>query len=109
MPEINERVSVLEVEFSNMKESLNKLSTALDKNSEVTFEIKERLDKQNGLIPHMAESVKAMSDRQEEMMDRLNEEAVHAASTKVKMKILWAIAGTVGAALLGYLLKGIIG
>lgn len=109
MPELNERVSILEVKFENMEEALKRLDVSLADNTGLTLQIKERIDKQNGLIPHMAESVKAMSEIQHQMMAKMNDEAVSEASTKVKVKILWAIVAALGTGLLGYVLKGFLG
>jgi plasmid maintenance system antidote protein VapI len=100
--ELDKRVSVLEVEFKNVKETV-------EENRDLTLQIKERLDKQNGLIPHMADSVKSLVDVQQEMMKKLNANDIQDAKDGAKMKVLWAAAGTIGAAILGYVLKSVLG
>lgn len=110
--EIDKRVSVLEVEFINMKNSLESLDEALLKNNELTLAIKERIDKQNGILPHMAESVRLMSTKQEKMMERLNENSINNAKYSTKLRVLWGILGAVGTGfvtLFIYLLKSIVG
>lgn len=109
MPELNERVSVLEVKIENMEETLKRLDINQKEHAEITLQIKERLDKQNGLIPHMAESVREIADSQKELMKQMNAEAVDDASAKVKLGILWALVGAIGMGLLGYVLKGFLG
>lgn len=92
-----------------MEEGLKRLDSSITDNTGLTLQIKERLDKQNGLLPHMAESIKAMSNVQGQMMKQMNEEAVSEASTKVKLGILWAVCAAIGMGVVGYVLKGFLG
>lgn len=92
-----------------MEATLRRLEQNIADNTGFTLQIKERLDKQNGLIPHMSDAVKAMAARQETMMKQLNSDAVSDAGTRAKMGIIWAMVGAIGMAVLGYVLKGFLG
>lgn len=109
MADLETRVAVLETEFNNMEEALKRLDVSQKEHQDITLQIKERLDKQNGLIPHMAESLKAVATVQNQMMTKMNEEAVRGAGTKVKLGIMWAVLSAIGMGVLGYVLKGFLG
>lgn len=108
MADLSERVSVIEVKIENMEEALQRLSRVQEEHQNITLQIKERLDKQNGIIPHMAEDIRNMSVRQEELIKGANEHAVSTAASKVKMGIMWALVSAFGMGVLGYILKGFL-
>ncbi len=95
--DLDKRISVLETEFENMEKTIMKVETVIHDNYEGTLAIKERLDKWNGSIPHLAEDVKEMKGTQVELVKLLSEKAVMDGKQTQKMNIMWAI----GAALIG--------
>ena len=107
--DIDKRVSVLEIEYKNTREAFERLEKNVETHGDMTRQIKERLDKQNGLIPHMAESVKNLVQVQEDMMKKLNLNDIEDAKEGAKMKILWGVGGVIGAAVLGFVLKSLLG
>ena len=90
MAELNERVSILEVKFENMEDTLKRLMNNHAEHFDTTLQIKERLDKQNGAIPHMSEDIRAMTLTQNKMFSRMNSDKIKSENLDVKFKILWA-------------------
>jgi hypothetical protein len=76
MPDVNIKVAVLESRLDAVEEIAKETH-------EMVFDIKSRLDKQNGLIPHMAEDVKAL-------MSRFETNAISDAKSNTKLSILWS-------------------
>jgi chromosome segregation ATPase len=107
--EIDKRVSVLEVEVENMEISLKKLDRNIENNGQITLQIKERLDKQNGAIPHLSEMVKNMAAQQEKMMSSLTSEKVRHAGMDAKVTALWVLSAGIVTGVMGYAIKSIIG
>lgn len=91
MAEISERVSILEVKFENMEESLQRLSVSQKEYLDITMEIKERLDRQNGAIPHMVDDIRGVLETQSKILGRLNKDSQKAEALSFKMKIVWSI------------------
>lgn len=106
--ELDKKVSVLEVEVSNVKGALENLSTLIDKNNEITSDIKTRLDKQNGLIPHMSEGIKHLMNKQEAVMEQVNQNSIKETATRIKVTIVWGFITAVGAGTFGFLLKTLL-
>ncbi len=70
MVEINDldkRLAIVEIEFKNLKENLRGELDEVKETSKETFDLlivlKERMDKQNGLLPHMSDSMTELSQR----------------------------------------------
>ena len=74
-----------------MEESLERLSISQKEYLDVTMQIKERLDRQNGAIPHMVDDIKGVLETQAKILGRLNKDAQKAEALSFKMKILWSI------------------
>lgn len=111
MSDLNERVSIVEVKLENMDETLKRLHSNLESNTSLTLQIKERLDKQNGAIPHMAETMKLVLDEQKNLSSKLAEKAVDDAKASVKVKVMWGIILALGGGFLTFaidLLKGFV-
>lgn len=109
MAELNERVSILEVKYDNMEDTLKRLDVSQKEHQEITLGIKEKLDKQNGIIPHMAESLRSMHELQNQIMNKMNSNAVGDAKTNIKLGILWAVSAAIGMGFVGYVIKGFLG
>jgi chromosome segregation ATPase len=107
--ELDKRVTILEVELKNMSTSLNKLDKIIEENTEITFQIKEKLDKQNGAIPHLSEMIKQIATRQEQIADKLNTSIVGTLMYKTKTKVMWGMLAVIGISLTGIVLKSILG
>lgn len=112
MPDINElsiKVSVLETEYENMVKTLDRLEKNLEGNSALVSQIKERLDKQNGLIPHMAESIKDMHSCQQELIKKLTANTIKDSAMNVKVKLMWGLVTALAGGLLYALLRIYVG
>lgn len=90
MSEVSERVSVLEVKVENVEKALSKLSDSQKEHFETTLQIKERLDKQNGAIPHIQEDMRGLVDTQEKILSRLNKDSIRNANLSIRVKLLWS-------------------
>lgn len=96
MADLEVRVSVLETEISNMEETLKKLDSRLEDNHNLTYDIKSRLDKQNGLIPHMSEDIKTLLTHHESLKE-------NQLKVGLRVKILWGIVIALGSSITGLL------
>jgi len=107
--ELDTRVAVLEVKGEVQAEKLDKIEENLKETHSMVFSIKERLDKQNGAIPHMAEKIDKMSEVVYELKE--NQSAMQSEQTKdgTKLHIIWGIGGIVGGGILSYAIKLLIG
>ena len=107
--ELDKRVTVLEVELKNMTDSLTKLDKRIEENIEVTFQIKEHIDRQNGKLPYIVDMVNNISERQEQIADKLNSSIITSTGNHTKVKIMWGNFAIVSTGLLGFILKSILG
>ena len=55
--EINARLSVVEVELINFKDTLKEFKEDTKKVTEIVFEVKTHLDKQNGILPSIKQYI----------------------------------------------------
>jgi len=69
------------------------------------LEIKERLDKWNGTIPHLSEDLKEIKEDYKKMGETLGTHIVEETKNISKIKIMWGILGAVGTALVGATVK----
>ena len=99
------KVLVLEVRTENIEKTLEKLDINLSENYRATLQIKERLDKQNGAIPHLVEDVKELQKTQNILSDAFHKNVVSDTEQKTKLKILWGILATLGTAAMGMAIK----
>lgn len=109
MEEVETRVAVLEVRGEMQEEKLNKIEENLKDTHSMVFSIKERLDKQNGAIPHMAEKIDEMSKVVYELKENQSEIKKEQTKDGTKLHIIWGVAGTIGGAILSYVIKLLIG
>ena len=107
--DLHTRVSVLETRFDNMEDVLSRFEKGMNDHAQITLQIKERLDKQNGLMPHMSEDIKALIKQQSEVSERMTHNEIREASRSVKVKIVWAVMGILGTGLLAFILKAVLG
>ena len=99
--EINTRLSVVEVELTNLKDVLKEFKQDAKKVTEIVFEVKTHIDKQNGILP----SIKECIDRIESRLDRVETIDEKVASISVRVKILWGIIAAIGTALIASVIK----
>jgi len=93
---IDKRLSILEVKYEAMNEAIEKIDANLEESYKVTLQIKERLDKWNGNIPHMASDVKELKETLAKREETLIKRDAEAKETSTKTKILWGIVTTIG-------------
>jgi hemerythrin superfamily protein len=119
MADMHERMVAVEIKLENVEESLRRFETNLNSNTQATMQIKERLDKQNGAIPHMSEDIKTLmkvlSDHAEQeeldrktIIDRLQKKSEEEVRNALKIKIMWAVVGFVCSGLGAYILNEIL-
>jgi hypothetical protein len=89
----------------NIEKTLEKLDINLSENYRVTLSIKERLDKQNGAIPHLVEDVKELKHGQTALFDAIVKNSISDTENKTRVKILWGILATIGTAAIGFAIK----
>ncbi len=109
MEEIHTKIAVLEVKSEIHSEKLDKIEENLKDTHSMVFSIKERLDKQNGAIPHMAEKIDVMSEVVHELKHSQSQLQKEQTKDGTKLHIIWGIAGTIGGAVLSYVIKLLIG
>ncbi len=100
--ELETRVAVLEVKSDVQSEKFDKIEESLKETHGMVFSIKERLDKQNGIIPHMAEDMKVIKKHYEIVSKEQTDSGI-------KLKILWGVLGALGGSLLSLVIKLLIG
>lgn len=86
--DLDERVVRLETQVEEIKNSMNGLREKVDQNFDMTYEIKNHIAKQNGILPRMEASLFSVEDK----IDKIT---VRVESTSLKLKIIWGILGTV--------------
>ena len=110
MPELADtRIAILEVETEYLKSSLNAHSLSLNHIEEKIDSIKERIDKQNGTLPHMVEGLKGVSDSVKKLDEKLNVLTLGAVETRIKAVTMWGIMLVVVSAIIGIGVKIIFG
>lgn len=87
--ELIARIAIIEVKAENVEKTLEKMDMNLSENYRVTLQIKERLDKQNGAIPHLVEDVKELQKGQKELLDSVIKNTIADTESKTRLKILW--------------------
>lgn len=103
--DLDKRLSILEMEFKNMQDAIEKIYSASEANKANTAEIRSRLDSWNGSIPHIYTAVKDIQNNQKHLNEALTNNKVNDATNETKIKILWSVIGALGVALLGSLVK----
>lgn len=107
MEDFSVRLAVLEEKQENLHSDISELKELAKDTANVVNELKIKIVQQNGAIPHMAESIKEIFDHQEKMMDQLKQG--NSSETDVKVKLLWGLVTTLGAALLYSVLRLFVG
>ena len=102
--ELDKRLSVLETKF----ESVNKLENKVDDTTHLILDIKERLDKMNGWIPHILEGMERLQEQQMKILQTCAVRSCGVVPEKqenteigVKLKILWGGVGVIATTILG--------
>ena len=99
LTDLDKRTAILEMELQNMKLAVEKIDTRLEDSLKATLEVKERLDRQNGAIPHMSETLKLILSEQKQISSQLAVNDIKDAGSQVKIKIMWGIIVILGSSL----------
>jgi uncharacterized coiled-coil protein SlyX len=102
---LDKRISILEVKQEAMNETIEKIDASIEESYKISLQIKERLDRWNGSIPHMAEDLKELKETQASLNKALVKSEHDDKENSTKTKILWGIVTTIGGGLAGYLIK----
>ena len=94
-PDLETRVAIVETRQNIFEENVNEIY-------DVVQEVKERLDKQNGILPHISDEVKDLSSKLNEYIAESN---TAKGVTAFSHKLLWAIMGGMGTAVLALVVK----
>lgn len=95
--DIEAKIAVLEVQVDHLRQDAQARTAWLSSIDSKVDDIKSRLDKQNGTLPHLAEDVRSMSESISKMHEALTAVQTSAQESKIKMAALW---GGIGAVLL---------
>ena len=98
-------LSVLETKHDTMGESLNELKISVKDVSGVVYDLRDRINRQNGVLPHLKESIDVMNQHFNRMEVAVNNSRDVAKSAAMRVKILWGISASIGIVLLGMLVK----
>lgn len=93
---LDKRISILEVKFNAMEKTIEKINDKLEQSYDVSIQIKERLDKWNGTIPHMAEDMKSLKENQTNLSKALIKNEINDEQHSTKMKVVWGVFTTIG-------------
>jgi uncharacterized protein YoxC len=93
--QIETRVTVLESELVHTKDDIKELKAYSNEIFDIVSGTKEKLDKQNGAIPHLVEQVTKLIDKHENFNNKFNDFVIKSEGNSVKTKILWGIFITV--------------
>lgn len=83
------RVVILETKTSSMEAKFEKMENRLEQTHELVLEIKERLDKQNGWIPHLQQDIKTLKDSQSQLNTILNKNGLEDKEQSTRVKVIW--------------------
>ncbi len=96
--ELDKRLAVAESEFKNLKEVVDEVKTHSRETFEMVSGLKERLDKQNGLLPHMAEKVELLSENFNSYVQQQQHRSIVKKSSDLAKPAKWAAMSAVATA-----------
>jgi peptidoglycan hydrolase CwlO-like protein len=99
------RIAVLEVEMQHIKEEHTNTRMWLSSIDGKVDDIRSRMDKQNGAIPHIQDDIKKFGESLEKLHNKTEQISTTASTTKFKTGILWAGLGMVSTAILTFLIQ----
>ena len=100
------RIVALEVKMDTHQELLHEHKETLHEIRDSLSTIVSRLDKQNGALPHMAESLATLANDFASFKPPM---LVEQATLKTKIRVIWTVIGSVGALILGWVAKVLLG
>ncbi len=107
--ELDKRLAIQEIEFKNLKEVVDEVKTHSKETFELVSGLKERLDKQNGLLPHMAEDVSELTHRMDVLTNNLTtymqSKAVPKAPASSSKPAKWAAISAIVTAMLAAMVE----
>jgi len=92
---LEHRVTVLETDLKHVEETEKELKEYCNEIYDVILETKTRLDKQNGILPHIYDQIQLLSSKQEKFEESFDKFIIKFEKTSFKAKILWGGAGTI--------------
>jgi hypothetical protein len=100
------KVYTLEADQKYLNDKIEKIESTLESHVEVTYDIKERIDKWDGFMPHMVNTMNKLADNQEEIKNSITKRELNnsAKTTELttKFKILWGILAFLGVTFVGF-------
>lgn len=102
-------IAVLQVEVQHLQHDAENTKAWLGSIDKKVDDIKSRLDKQNGAIPHLQSDVSALTVSMKELGSKMDDLKDSGRETGFKTSIIWggatALLVTIVGALVGYLFK----
>jgi len=100
--EVEKRLTTLETELPIIKENINDIY-------DVVYEIRDKIMKQNGVLPHISEQMKESATEHKKFVDKMNEyvlrDSIRTEKIDSKTKIMWAVGGLIFGSLLFFVMK----
>ena len=90
---IEVRISVVEEKQKNLQEDVKELKQNTNEIYDVVQDLRDRVIKQNGSIPHIVKHVESISKKQGEMSEKMTAQMLTSKDTSWKVKIMWGGAG----------------
>lgn len=89
----------IEIDTKHLEEKVDRIETNFESHIQVTYDIKERLDKMDGYMPHVVETLKCLAEDQkiikDSLMGRDLKEIEKNTEMRTKFKLLWKVAAFV--------------
>jgi hypothetical protein len=101
------KIYTIESDQRHLNEKMDKMESSIESNTEVTYDIKERLDKWDGFMPHMIKQMDELSVGQKEIHKSLVSKDLENSEMTTKFKVLWTLLGFLGAAIVGFVVRAI--
>lgn len=103
------KIAVLEVEVGHLQNDARETKQWLKSIDGKVDDIKERLDRQNGAIPHMSQDISKLSESVSTLHSAVSNLQVNSSKTETKTMIIWGILTAIGAAVLAAVTRFLIG
>ena len=106
------KIYELETDRKFLEEKIERMEANLDSHVQVTYEIKERLDKLDGFLPHMSDTLKILVEDQKAIKESLASkdlrdlkkelgDAEKDTELRTKFKVLWKVLIFLGTTIAG--------
>lgn len=108
-PDHEAKIAVLEVEVTHLQTDSVNTRQWLSSIDRKVDDIKSRLDKQNGAIPHMQSDISELTDLMKDMSTKQQDSRVANQEFKLKTGMMWSGLGFVIASIIGLIIKVVAG